>query len=83
MADRLNFANSIVEHLPFLKRVVYRLTHGDQMTDDIVQQTMLKALIHAEQFRFESTLKAWLRSIAINEVHQVYRSIGGHALYRC
>jgi RNA polymerase sigma-70 factor (ECF subfamily) len=33
----------------------------------------LKALVHADQFRFESTLKTWLTSIAKNEFHQVYR----------
>lgn len=43
------------------------------MTEDIVQQTILKALVHADQFCFESTLKTWLASIAINEVRQVYR----------
>jgi RNA polymerase sigma-70 factor, ECF subfamily len=43
------------------------------MTEDIVQQTILKALVHADQFRLESSLKTWLASIAINEVHQVYR----------
>lgn len=43
------------------------------MTDDIVQQTMLEALAHADQFRFESTLKTWLTAIAMNEVRRVYR----------
>jgi RNA polymerase sigma-70 factor (ECF subfamily) len=43
------------------------------MSEDIVQQTMLKALMHADQFRMESTLKTWLASIAMNEVRQVYR----------
>lgn len=43
------------------------------MAEDIVQQTMLKALIHADQFRSESSLRTWLVSIAINEVRQIYR----------
>lgn len=68
-----NFANCVAQHLPYLKRIVGGLTRDDTMTDDIVQQTMLKALIHADQFRFESTLKTWLTSIAKNEVRQVYR----------
>jgi RNA polymerase sigma-70 factor, ECF subfamily len=74
MAEQQNVADSIAQHLPFLNRIVFRLTRGDHMTDDIVQQTVLKALVHADQFRFESTLKTWLGAIAINEVHQVYRS---------
>jgi RNA polymerase sigma-70 factor (ECF subfamily) len=43
------------------------------MTEDIVQQTMLKALLHADQFGFKSTMKTWLTSIAMNEVRQAYR----------
>lgn len=74
MAEQQNFADNVAHHLPFLNRIVCRLTRSRQMTEDIVQETILKALIHADQFRFESTLKTWLASIAINEVHQVYRS---------
>jgi RNA polymerase sigma-70 factor, ECF subfamily len=48
--------------------------HGDQSADDIVQQTVIKALTIADQFRCRSTLKTWLISIAINEVRQTYRS---------
>jgi RNA polymerase sigma-70 factor (ECF subfamily) len=68
-----NFGNCIAQHLPYLNRMVRSLTRGDPMTDDIVQQTMLKALAHADQFRFHSTMKTWLTSIAMNEVRQVYR----------
>jgi RNA polymerase sigma-70 factor (ECF subfamily) len=53
--------------------MVRGLTRSDPMTEDIVQQTMLKALVHADQFRFDSTMKTWLTSIAVNEVRQVYR----------
>ena len=46
---------------------------GDEMAEDVVQHTVLKALTHVDQFRFESTLKTWLTSIAVNEVYQAYR----------
>jgi len=46
---------------------------GDQMAEDVVQQTVLKALTNADQFRFESALTTWLASIAINEINQAYR----------
>ena len=46
---------------------------GNESAEDIVQQTVLKALTNADQFRFESALKTWLGSIAINEVRQGYR----------
>lgn len=74
MAEQENVAECVAQHLPYLNRVVCALTHFDQNVEDIVQQTVLKALIHADQFRFESGLKTWLSSIAINEVRQAYRS---------
>jgi RNA polymerase sigma factor (sigma-70 family) len=73
MAGQERFAECVAEHLPYLNRVVRGLTRNDPITDDIVQQTMLKALVHADQFRFDSTLKTWLTAIAVNEVRQVYR----------
>ena len=72
MADQ-KFADRVVQHLPFLNRMVRGLMRGDSMADDIVQRTIVKALVHADQFRSKSTLKSWLASIAINEVHQIYR----------
>ena len=46
------------------------------MAEDVVQQTVPEVLMHVDQFRFESTLKIWLTSIAINEVYQAYRFAG-------
>ncbi|HTU48442.1 MAG TPA: RNA polymerase sigma factor [Bryobacteraceae bacterium] len=73
MAEQQNFADRVALHLPVLTRVVRGLVRGDQMADDIVQQTVLKALTNSGQFRFESALKTWLTSIAMNEVRQAYR----------
>jgi RNA polymerase sigma-70 factor (ECF subfamily) len=73
-AEQENFAECVAQHLPFLNRVVRKLTRCDQIADDMVQQTVLKAITNAHQFRFESALKTWLASIAVNEVRQVYRS---------
>jgi RNA polymerase sigma-70 factor (ECF subfamily) len=73
MSEQETFAARVAEHLPYLSRMVCALTRGDSASEDIVQQTMLKALVHADQFRLESTLKTWLTSIAVNEVRQVYR----------
>ena len=75
-AEQQNFADSVALHLPFLNRVVRRLMRGDEGAEDVVQQTVLKALMHVDQFRFEATLKTWLTSIAVHEVYQVYRFVG-------
>jgi RNA polymerase sigma-70 factor (ECF subfamily) len=73
MGRHETFADCVVQHLPYLKRIVRTRTRNDPMADDIVQETMLKALVHADEFRFESTLKTWLTSIAVNEIRQLYR----------
>jgi DNA-directed RNA polymerase specialized sigma24 family protein len=47
MHDKENFAECVAQHLPYLNRMIQSLTGRDPMTEDIVQQTMLKALVHA------------------------------------
>jgi DNA-directed RNA polymerase specialized sigma24 family protein len=73
MTDQQTLTARVAQYLPYLDRFVGYLTRRDQMAEDIVQQTVLQALMHADQFRFESSLKAWLTSIATNEVRQAYR----------
>ena len=73
MTVRQTFPDRVAQYLPYLNRVVGNLTRGDQIAEDVVQQTVLKALTHADQFRSESTLKTWLTSIAVNELRQAYR----------
>src|SRR5215475_4268710 len=72
--ERQNFLDCLLQHVPCITRVVRVLMRGDQSAEDVVQQTVIKALTNVDQFRFRSTLKTWLTSIAINEVRQTYRS---------
>jgi len=74
MTDQETFADEVAQHLPFLRRFVSRLTSSHDLTDDIVQQTMLNAIIHGAQFRHDSKLTSWLAAIARNEVRQLWRS---------
>lgn len=74
MPEQYSFADCVAQQVSFLTRTVRMLMRGDQMADDIVQQTVLKALMHADQFRFESSLNTWLVSIAANEIRQAYRN---------
>jgi RNA polymerase sigma-70 factor, ECF subfamily len=67
-------SENIAEHLLLVKNFISRMMRGDQGAEDVVQQTMLKALARSAQFRFDSSLQTWLISIAINEVKQFYRS---------
>jgi RNA polymerase sigma-70 factor, ECF subfamily len=67
------FPDCVLRHLPYLRRMVRSVTRDETMTEDIVQETVLKALAHADEFQFESSLKTWLTSIAKNECRQLYR----------
>lgn len=71
--EQQHFADSVAQYLPYLNRFVAYITARDPIAEDVVQQTVLKALTHADQFRSESTLKTWLTSIAVNELRQAYR----------
>jgi RNA polymerase sigma-70 factor, ECF subfamily len=64
----------VAQYLPFVTSFVRKLMRYDQFAEDRVQQTVLKAIYNAYQFRFESALKTWLTAIAVNEVRQAYRS---------
>jgi DNA-directed RNA polymerase specialized sigma24 family protein len=46
-------------------------THTD--VDDVVQQTLLKAYLHLEQFRNEARFSTWLIRIALREILQWHR----------
>jgi DNA-directed RNA polymerase specialized sigma24 family protein len=83
MPNQPTFANCVAQHLPFLTRVVRSLMRGDQNAEDIVQQTVFKALTNADQSRFESSLKTWLVSIALNEARRPIRVDGADAPFRC
>jgi RNA polymerase sigma-70 factor (ECF subfamily) len=41
--------------------------------DDIVQETFLNAWRHLASFRFDSSFRTWITSVATNEVLQQYR----------
>jgi RNA polymerase sigma-70 factor (ECF subfamily) len=52
-------------------RRLYRLARGilrnDAESEDVVQDTYVRAFTHLEQFRRESSLSTWLSRIAMNE----------------
>jgi RNA polymerase sigma-70 factor (ECF subfamily) len=52
---------------------VYMKMGKHQDAEDIVQQTILKAFSHLDQFRFEACFRTWLIRIAFNEVAQIWR----------
>jgi RNA polymerase sigma-70 factor, ECF subfamily len=53
-------------HLPVLRRYALVLTRNAEAADDLVQETMVKALEGARSWRGDGELRKWLLSIAHN-----------------
>ncbi|MEM1314070.1 MAG: sigma-70 family RNA polymerase sigma factor [Pseudomonadota bacterium] len=72
-------ADDIAQELPRLRRVARVLTRGDAAeADDLVQETLLRALKAADGFRGASKVGTWLTSILVN----LHRSARRRAVVR-
>ncbi len=60
------FGNDVVENVPHLQRFARRLAGNRSFADDLVQETVLRALTHSDQFRPGTNLLAWLMTILRN-----------------
>lgn len=68
-------ADEIVAYIPALKAYAISMTRNQVRADDLVQQTMLKALSKLEQFQRGTNLKAWLFTILHNQYFSEYRKV--------
>lgn len=59
-----------------LYRVAYSWCHSPSLADDLVQETMLKAIKNIDSLRQQSTLDTWLYRILINNWHDYLRIQG-------
>jgi RNA polymerase sigma-70 factor (ECF subfamily) len=73
MGHRELFGDLVQPHLNVLRRVVQRKLQNTADVEDVVQQTILKAFIHLDQFRLEACFRTWLVRISLNEVAQNWR----------
>jgi RNA polymerase sigma-70 factor (ECF subfamily) len=59
---------------PPLFQLVYRLTGRIQVdTEEVVQDTWIRAVERLGEFRWESSFTTWLSGIAVNRCHELYR----------
>ena len=60
------FADDVVQHLPKLRHFAWRFAGNRSLADDLVQETVLRALVHADQFQKGTNLLGWLYTILRN-----------------
>ena len=72
--NRHAFEQLIVAHEDALRRFIFNLTLCNAaLTDDIMQETFLKAYLSLSSFRGLSRFKTWLFRIAVNEYNLYLR----------
>ncbi|MGD9479795.1 sigma-70 family RNA polymerase sigma factor [Shinella sp. G-2] len=64
---------AIEAQLPALNRFARRLTRSASDRDDLIQETVMRALRSAHQFRPETRLRSWLFTIMRNTFNTEYR----------
>ncbi|MDE6651024.1 MAG: RNA polymerase sigma factor [Paramuribaculum sp.] len=66
--DRHAFGRLVDEYQESLRRFIFNLTGGDaSLTDDIAQETFLKAYVSIRSFKGLARFKTWLYKIAYRE----------------
>lgn len=72
--DRHAFESLVEEYSDDLRRFILNLTLGDAaLTDDLAQDTFLKAYLSIKSFKGLSRFKTWLFRIACNEYYGYMR----------
>ena len=65
--DTRLFQQLITPYLPVLKGYCAKLLNNLSDAEDVVQETIIKALTHLKRFKWVGSFKAWLFKIAHNE----------------
>ncbi|TCL66335.1 sigma-70 family RNA polymerase sigma factor [Rhizobium sp. BK251] len=72
-AMRGSLCDDVVELIPALRAFARRFHRSQSDTDDLVQETLLKALSHLDHFHEGTRLKSWLFTIMRNTFCTRYR----------
>ena len=78
---QMSFSDEIVDILPHLRAYARMVARDRVLADDLVQETVLRALVHSDQFRPGTNLKAWLKTILRNSYINEKRSEKRQAQY--
>lgn len=68
-----DFQDQLEQIRPRLYRLAYSWSHNSALADDLVQETLIKALKNANQLRDPALLNSWLFSILANCLRDHFR----------
>ncbi|TDC84207.1 sigma-70 family RNA polymerase sigma factor [Micromonospora sp. KC606] len=77
--DRQALESLLAEHLPLIYGVVRRALGTDPDVDDVVQETMLRAVRHLRGLRDPEGFKSWLVAIAVRQIQERSRRLARRA----
>ena len=71
-----NFSSDhqIVDLMPAMRRFAWRFVSNENDADDLVQETVMRALAHSDQFAPGSSMKSWMFTIMRNAYCNRYKS---------
>lgn len=73
MTGTPSFSTALINAIPNLRAFAHSLSGDGQLSNDLVQETLLKAWAHKDSFVPDSNLKAWLFTILRNTYFTHYR----------
>ncbi len=73
MTEAKSFGDALIEAIPNLRAFAHSLSGDAQLSNDLVQETLLKAWTHKNSFVPDSNLRAWLFTILRNTYFTYYR----------
>lgn len=71
--NNISFNLQICDHKPMLESYAYNFTKDVEDANDLVQDTLIKAIRYAEMYKEGTNLKAWLYTIMRNTFINNYR----------
>lgn len=73
MSASTQFKTELIELLPSLRAFARSLAHNPAQADDLVQDTLVKALANVDRFEPGTNLRAWLFTILRNHYYSQLR----------
>ena len=77
----MNNRDELMEHIPRLRRYARALLHNRELADDLVQDTLERALGRLHQFEAGTDLRAWLFTVMHNLFASQARRAASRAHY--